>query len=164
MRNLIIGRCVFAAVILTALPLLVGAGPVPDPVAEPRGEPSGASGEVLMPDQPIKHQTISPMMKEIKATMAASDELLAGLQQQLNSVSNESEALRLLRAIHQQKQDTEISILRIQERYARQAGDIETADRINLAVDEILNPPVRIPSAQAQAEREARTSGGSHHE
>lgn len=103
-------------------------------------------------------------MIEINALLDADKELLSGLQDSLKSATNEIEALRLLQAIHQQKQDTEISILRIQERYARQAGDTATADKIKLEVEKILNPPVPAPNTQAREESAARTGGGSHHE
>lgn len=145
------------AVILLAIPLLMG--------ADPAEEPGGTTNEVVMPDQPLQRTTTaSLLMEEINAAMAAGGELLAALNLQLKSAPSETEALRLLDAIHQQKQETEITILRIQERHARLAGDTEAADKINLAVDDILNPPVRIPDPQARAESEARRSGGSHHE
>ena len=157
MRQSITVQLLSVAVIMAAMPLLTGAGP-----AE---EPGGATNEIVMPDQPLKPATTaSPLMEEINAAIATGEELLAALNLQLKSASSETEALRLLEAIHLQKQDTEINILRIQERYARLAGDTEAADKLNLAVDDILNPPVRIPDPQARAESEARRSGGSHHE
>lgn len=157
MRKSITVQLLSVAVILAAMPLLTG--------AVPAEEPGGTTNEVVMPDQPLQRTaTASPLMEEINAAIATGDELLAALNLQLKSAPSETEALRLLDAIHQQKQETEITILRIQERHARLAGDTEAADKINLAVDDILNPPVRIPDPQARAESEARRSGGSHHE
>lgn len=141
-------------VVVTAAPLPVGAGPAEDPA------PQEADRSALT----APHQVRNPRLEEIKAAQAAGQELVVQLQLQLKAAPDEVEALRLLRAINQQKQDTEIVILRIQERYARQAGDTATADRIGQAVQEILNPPVPAPSAQARAESEARREGRGGHE
>lgn len=160
MRKSFTFPAILSTFILAVMPLLMGAGPTPDPAEEP----GAATNEIVMPDQPMQRTTVSPLMQEIKATLAAGDELLAALQLQLTSAPDETEALRLLNAIQQQKQDTEISILRIQERYAREAGDTETAEKINLAVSKILNPPVPEPNTQARAESETRRGGGEGHD
>ncbi len=114
--------------------------------------------------QPTPEKPLSPMMQEIKAVMVASDGAVNALQEQLKSAPDETQALQILRAVSQQKQDTEIAILRIQERYARKAGDKETAEQINLAVQNILNPDPVTPTVEAMAEREARRAGGTDHE
>jgi TolA-binding protein len=159
MRQSVIGPIVLVT-ILVATPLVLGAGPAADPSAEP----GGATGEVLLPERALPSRALSPKMTAIQAVLKADRERVAELQQQLNAATDETEALRLLRAIHDHKQDTEIAILQIQERFAREAGDTETADKIKLAVDEILRPPVPAARAEAKAESAARRSGGSGHE
>ena len=126
---------------------LVMAAP-PEPIPQPQASPT----------------PLSPMMQEIKAAMTASEAAVIALQEELKSAPDEIQALQILRAVSQQKQDTEIAILRIQERYARQAGDQDTADKINLAVQKILNPDPVTPTPEAMAEREARRAGGAGNE
>ena len=55
---------------------------------------------------------------------------------------------------------SEIAILRIQQSHARQAGQTEAVDRIEVAIQRILNPPVPEPSAEARAASAARRTGG----
>ena len=146
MRKFSIAVSILALISLAMVPLVTAQAPLP---AQP---------------QPITEKPVSPMMQEIKAAMAANEVAVKALQESLQTTADEAEALQILRAVDQQKQDTEIAILRIQERYARQNGDQETADQINLAVEKILNPDPVTPTAEAMAEREARRAGGAENE
>lgn len=118
--------------------------------------------------RPLPQKTLSPMMQEIHAALAQNDAVVETLQQNLRTAPDEQQALAMLRAIAQQKKDTEVSILRIQERYAQQAGNQEAVAKLNQAIEQILNPTPVAPSPEAKAELEARRaqaqSGGSHHE
>ncbi len=114
-------------------------------------------------EQPASEK-LSPMMQEIQAALKQGDAAVHTLQQDLKSVPDEHQALELLRAIALKKQETEISVLRIQERYARRDGNLEAATRIEQAIAKILNPDPVTPNAEAQKEREARRSGGRDHE
>ena len=107
---------------------------------------------------------LSPMMQEIHAALKQGDVAVLVLQQDLKSAPDEDLALELLRAIALKKQETESSILRIQERYARRAGNLEAATRIEDAIEMILHPDPVTPNAEARKEREARRTGGRGHE
>lgn len=130
-----------------------------------------AWGEELT-EQPAPERPLSPKMQEITEVLAAGKTQVMELQEQLKTAPNETEALRLLKAIAQQKQDTEIAMLRIQERHARLAGQSEVADQIIAAIDKILNPDPMTPDAAAMAERDAirrsvnqaEATGGTGHE
>jgi thioredoxin-like negative regulator of GroEL len=118
--------------------------------------------------RPLPQKPLSPMMQEIHATLEQNDAAVAALQQTLKTAPDEQQALALLRAIAQQKKNTEVSILRIQVRYARQAGNQDAVAKLGLAIEQILNPKPVAPTPQAQAELKARRaqmqSGGSQHE
>ena len=90
------------------------------------------------------------------------------MRQTLKTAIDEAQALALLRAIAQQKQDTEIAILRVQARNAREVGNQDAVAKIEMAIEQILNPKPITPSPAARAELEARRaqaqSGGNHHE
>lgn len=146
MRKFSIAVSILALISLAMVPLVTAQAPLP---TQP---------------QPITEKPLSPMMQEIKAAMAANEVAVKALQVSLQTTADEAESLQILRAVDQQKQDTEIAILRIQERYARQNGDQETADQINLAIEKILNPDPVTPTAEAMAEREARRAGGAENE
>lgn len=146
MRKSAIHQTVLLLVFVLALPLAAAEPPAP-------GDPA-----------PVSEKPLSPMMQEIKAAMDSHTAAVAAMQEQLNSTLDEESALQILRTISQRQQDTEIQVLRIQERYARQAGDTETAEKIDQAVEKILNPDPVTPTADAMAERQARRTGGSDHE
>lgn len=113
---------------------------------------------------PAKEKPLSPMMQEIKAAMESNTAVVEALQEQLESTFDEELSLQILRTISQQQMDSEIRILRIQERFALEAGDNETAGKIHQAVERILNPDPVTPTAEAMAERQTRRAGGSDHE
>jgi hypothetical protein len=118
--------------------------------------------------RPLPAKPLSPMMQEIRAALVQNDAVVETLQQNLKTAPDEQQALALLRAIAQQKMDTEVSILRIQESYAQQAGNGEAVVKLQQAIQQILNPTPMAPSPEAQAELEARRTqaqdGGGHHE
>jgi hypothetical protein len=128
-------------------------------------EPDPGAQRVLLPEKPVVAQPVlSPMMQEIDAVLAAEKEALEALNEQLGSAPDERAALHILQQIKQQKQDTELSILRIQRRYALEKGDTDAAERIDLAIDRILNPPRIQPDPAAAAKSRDRRAGGEDHD
>jgi len=108
--------------------------------------------------------TATAFMQEIRNVLAQEQAALAALQEDLKSAPTEQDALRVLRAIDQRKQDTEIAVLRIQERHARLSGDEDAATRVEQAIRRILNPEPMAISPEARQESEARRDGGRGHE
>ena len=108
--------------------------------------------------------TVSPQMQEIQTVLAQERIAILALQEALEAAPSERDALEILRAIGQRKQDTEIAVLRIQEQHARQAGDEAAATRIEQAIHKILNPEPLTISPEARLEMEARRAGGQDHE
>ena len=109
---------------------------------------------------PEPQHTVSPMMQEIQTALAQEATALLVLQEDLTNAPTEQDALAILRMISQRKQDTEIATLRIQERYARQAGNEDAAVRIERAIQRILDPEPVEPSPEALQEMEARRTAG----
>jgi hypothetical protein len=98
---------------------------------------------------------LSPRMLEIQHVLDGEAVDLAALQRELQAAPDEKEALRILRAIAQRKQDAEVAVLRIQKRYALQEGDTETVALIDEAIARILDPQPAPPSEEALREKEA---------
>ena len=113
---------------------------------------------LIMADTPRVRPQLSPLMQEVEAVLAAENAALLVLEQDLKAAPSEREALGILRAIGQRKQDSEIAILRIQERYAREAGNEEAAAILTETIEKILNPTPIAPKP------EKRVSGGQDHE
>lgn len=143
--------CLLGTALTSTLPALA-ATPEPETAARPE----------LLGEAPAFPP--SPMMLEIKAALAVSETAVAELGAQLRSAADERDALRIQRAIADAKRDAEVAVMRIQARYAREAGDVETAEKIELAVARILNPVPATPDPEAAAASAARRGGGDGHE
>ncbi len=102
------------------------------------------------------------MMDEIRALLAESAATLSTLQAQMKAAPDEQAALAMLRQVSQHKQDTEIAILRIQQRHALEKGDTEAADLIEEAIGHILTPQPVSATPEARAERARRRGGADH--
>lgn len=153
------------SLLVAAAPAAIAAAGSDDPPAEARSAPvpASAGGRILMPEQPLGERAsrpaLSPMMQEIQAALDADREQVAALDEQLKAAVDEQAALDILRRIHRQKQETELGILRIQQRYAGEKGDTDAVRRIDEAIDRILNPPHIAPRPEAEAERRAHRGG-----
>jgi TolA-binding protein len=151
-----LSSCVLLSLFLTIAMAAVAAVAPPEP-AEPQQR-------VLRPEEPVQAQpALSPLMQEIEAVLAADEAAVTALNEQLATAPDEQAALHILGQIRQQKQDTELAILRIQQRHALKEGETAAAERIGLAIDRILNPPQLQPDSDAAAtSRERRAGGGDH--
>jgi len=123
------------------------------PVAPASALAPGAEGAA---PGPAPHaRPLSPMLAEMQALLAAEREQLAALHARVAKAGSNDEALALQRAIEKLKFDTEVSLLRVQAKHARQAGRTEVAARIEAAITELLNPPkIVAPSARPVPSRE----------
>jgi hypothetical protein len=105
------------------------------------------------------------MNQEIAATFAAERATLAELQARFSSAATEAEALAIQQQIDRVKQDAEIGTLRIQARYARQAGYEQTATELEAVVAQLLSaiegasnvaaPAATTPLSAAPAEQKS---------
>jgi len=105
------------------------ANPVPQPVA---GEQLSAI------DRPL-----TPTMKEIRSVFDAEKEALAVLDARLRSASTESEVMGVIKEIERVKVETELEILSVQAVYARRAGRIEQAQKIEAEIQRMRAGPPR---------------------
>lgn len=105
------------------------------------GLPEGVelAGPLHAPDRPV-----SPMMLEIRGVMDAAQAESELLHQRFAAASNEQEALAVQRELEKLMQDSEIEILHVQARYARERGDQELADEIESSIAKILEPEVPV--------------------
>ena len=98
----------------------------------------------------------SSFMDEIRTIRDQEAADLRKLRTELENAPDETVALAILRRITERKQNTEIAVLRVQGRRAREQGDLEAARQIDLAIQRILDPQPATPSPEALREIEAR--------
>lgn len=102
---------------------------------------AAAQGQLVLEKVPGEAAgPISPEMTEINEMLAAQRERVHELEARLASAADDAAALGLLREIELAKQATEIEILRIQARYAMQAGREAQAREIETVIAAMLSP------------------------
>jgi hypothetical protein len=88
----------------------------------------------------------SPMMVEIKQLIADQNLAVEALGTEMSRTEDPDRKMEILQSIHEIKTGTEVAILRVQLRYARQEGRLETARKIEEAIEYLTSPrPVPIP-------------------
>lgn len=87
--------------------------------------------------------TLSPMMQEIRGVLLAEQQELVRLQSELAQTRDAAAALRIQHQIEDLKQETEIEVLSVQVRRARDRGDEDLASQLESSIERILQPPVR---------------------
>ncbi len=123
--------------------------------------PQPAATEAVVDTAAVRPRRLSPMGLEMQQVMDKEKEALAGLQARFAAARDAAAALAVQREIERLKVETEVALLRIQAGYARRAGQLEAAQRIEAAIEGILNPvkpqaPAKrqvAPRAPAQAGR-----------
>jgi hypothetical protein len=129
---------------------------VPDVAINQAEREAIAAGELRMESPtdeipPLLHAP-SPMMQQIDAVMAEQARDLQELKTTLATVRTSAQAIQLQRQAEEIKRQSELEILQIQARFARDRGDEELAASIEAAIDWIQDPP---PPPAPQHERPA---------
>jgi len=154
-------RGVPAAVLLVAIVLALlpaaaaiagpessAAAPAEIPAPTVQGEPVGPEPTAAEPVARLA--PLTPMMQEIFAAWDAHVIAVKALEARLEGVTDHREAMALQREIESARDGVELTILRIQARYARQEGRLEDAAAIEEAVATMTAPrPVAQPVERA---------------
>jgi hypothetical protein len=90
------------------------------------------------------------MFAEMQGTLDSERSQLAALHERFLRAATPAAALEVQREIERLKADTEIALLRIQATWARRAGKIEAATRIEAAITELTTPRERPTRERAQ--------------
>jgi membrane-bound lytic murein transglycosylase B len=141
---------------LVALALLL-ALPFTSPAAEESLAPSEA-GLALEEAAPPALPSADPFMAAVRAALAEQDVAIAALQRAMDAAPDEASALARQREIQTRKQETELTILRLQAERALAEGRAELAAEIARAIDAIKNPPQ--PQVEATRDEPAAPAGG----
>lgn len=85
----------------------------------------------------------SPMMQEIQAAMETARLQVAELKRRHDAAVNDDEAMDLAREAARIKRESRVEMMRIQLRYARQAGNTELVAELEDIVTRMTSPPVK---------------------
>jgi len=100
---------------------------------------------------------LTPMMREIRALTDAEKIQLDELKLRLESATSQAAHLEALAEIGRLKRDTEIGILEIQLKHAREAGRSETVAKLEESIRNLQSPPRRgVPQPRAEPETTRR--------
>lgn len=84
---------------------------------------------------------LTPLAADLVAVVERQRERLVALQAELARATDGVQALAVQRRIEQDKQATEVELLRVQVTHARRAGHAALAARLEAAIAEQLQPP-----------------------
>jgi hypothetical protein len=121
---------------------------IPENAAEREAAARGELQLEPLTGAPARPVPSSPMMIEIQARLEETNAAVADLAGQIAHAASEEIARDLQLRIEQLKRDSELAVLDIQLRYAREAGQEELAAQIEETIDRIVNPPA--PAAPAE--------------
>ncbi len=98
-------------------------------------QPADAAAQVAADraQQPPVHP--SPMMQAIHEALQSEHAAVAELEAQIEEAFEETQIVQLMREIERIRRETEWSVLRIQAEFAREAGELEKAQRIESLLD-----------------------------
>ncbi len=120
-----------------------------------RGELAGELARLRV--SPPSTDSQDPRWAEIDELRQQQTHTLDALAIELDGTRDHQESLDIQRRMAAVKETTEVQILRIQERYARMAGDEALAQRMAVCIETILNPMAdRAPIADSASEKEVQ--------
>jgi len=146
---------IFGKAFLLTLAALVG----PFTLAVADDAPAGTSRTAVESDAGVdapapsaaRKVHVSPMFAEMRGTLDAERSQLAVLHERFLRAATPAAALAIQREIERLKADTEVALLRIQATWARRAGKIEVATRIEAAITELITPREQPTRNRAQS-------------
>ena len=97
------------------------------------------------PESP-EYQALGPMHRELADLLRTEQLQLATLGEQFKQATNSLESLKIQRQISKAKAQTELSLLGVQLRYARVAGETEVVKELEAAIESMQRPHHEIPS------------------
>jgi hypothetical protein len=140
-----------------AAPERVVAPASPAVVVTPPAAPDTTAASAVAA-KPAARIVRTPLMLALTAVMDDETTQLQPLLAELAATHDASQSLALQRRIEQVKQGTELQLLRVQSGFARAAGNVDLADRIDAAIAEQLQPRLRLESQP----RTAPVAGDAH--
>ena len=100
---------------------------------------------------------LSPMMVEINALLDAERLALADCRLEMDRATDMERRVELMERIHELKTGTELEILRVQLRYAREAGRLDTVQELEEAIEFMTDPrPVPAPEPRPRPDPDRR--------
>jgi hypothetical protein len=125
------------------------AAPVGPLSAEAPDAPAATEAPVLPRRQP------SPMMVAIRAVLDAEAATVNGLRERIRAARTPDEAIALQRELERAKFEAEVSILRVQAKFAREGGRTALAEHLDAAIAQLTNPTKPVaPAARPIPARE----------
>lgn len=118
---------------------------------------------VVAPERTQAPLVRAPVTAEEKALRALDEEALARVRELVRSMTGlpDGPALReLQRKVEDVKRDHRVSFLRVKLQFARQRGDLATAQECEQRIERILNPPRPTAIPDARARERTRETGG----
>ena len=138
--------------LISLLPVIAFASEELQPVRPVESNEAIQEGE-----RPVIAVVKTPAMLEIDALLEVERVQLAELKARLQAAPDEETALAIQREVRQLKMETELEILRVQIRSAREMGRLDTVERLEQTIEYLTNPrPVNPPVERVRPSAQQR--------
>lgn len=139
--------------LLVALVFVAAAGNGPSAGLVPRDHPETAPVRPGLMEVP--RETLSPRLLEIREFLEGRDQQVEALTARYRAATDNAEAMRLMRQIHDVKSGTEVGILKIQLRWAREENNREAVAQLEETLARVeAGPKVLAPQSRPRPERQ----------
>ncbi|MFH2051704.1 MAG: hypothetical protein ABIK96_04470 [bacterium] len=137
-------------ILLVAVPVLCVPVFAEEYVSGPREVVLDRPGQDLPPNLPFAVLTLSSIHEEIRLVKEKTAEEVQQLLDGLASATTEEEAVALVRRIERVEFDQTLSILKIQIKHARKAGQFELVRRLQKEVGAMLENQIQVAASEVR--------------
>lgn len=146
-------RLVLIPLLLVALAIVAAAPTGPAAGLVPRDHPETAP--VRPGFMEVPRETLPPRLLEIREFLEGRDQQVEELTARYRAATDNAEAMRLMRKIHDLKSGTEVGILKIQLRWAREENNREAVARLEETLARVeAGPKAPAPQSRPRPERQ----------
>ena len=141
-----------------ALALVVTAAEPPTGQIQPQARPQSLQEPV--PARPglmeMPRESLSPRLLEIREFLEGRTLQIEDLTERYRNATDDAEAMRLMTEIHLLKAGTEVELLKLQLRHAREDGNTDVVAEIEETLAHLEGPPTGVTQVEAPRRRDSR--------
>jgi hypothetical protein len=138
-------------------------GVAPQMSGQAASAPAGAAAPAAGIDATAPPASLTPMQAEIAQVLASERATVAQLQERLVAAKGTAPALELHKQVQDTKLQAQLTILRIQVRYARAEGRELVAEQLETAIRDMTTPKAPGKPIDRPAPTQAPASGAQQH-
>lgn len=151
-------RFALIPLLAVAVALVAGAAEPPAGQIQPQARPQSLQEPV--PARPglmeLPRESLSPRLLEIREFLEGRNQQIEELTERYQNATDDTEAMRLMSEIHVLKAGTEVELLKLQLRHAREDGRTDVVAQLEETLAHIDGPPTGVTQVEPPRRRDSR--------